>query len=529
MVAGVSTGVLVVFALVAVALVLFVTEWLPPDITAIGVLVALAVLEPYTRVTPSEAISGFASRATVTILAMYVLSAGVERTGVVEYLGAVLADVTAGDETRLLGVTVTTTGFAAGIVNNTPVVAVFIPMITGLSERAGVSPSKLLMPLSFAAMLGGTLTLIGTSTNLLASDLSRTLLDHPLSMFEITPVGIVVLVVGLAYLMTVGRWLVPERIPPAADFTEEFELDRHLSVLVVREDSPLVGHTVAEALDDGVVESVDGDDRELDASDRGQGSSTAESPIEARNDIEPDREPGSQPREKAAGDGDETDAADVDVLQVERDSEAFVASASDQAIEAGDRLTVRGSLQAVNRFADRYELRQRSRETVTEAELVSAPHDATLVEAVVHPESRVTGRTIGDLQLRDRFDTTVLAVRTGGDLRRENIDEFELSRGDTLLLQTTAASADYFVEAGYFVVSERVVEAEDGEVEPDPGEELGARRMPDREPTAGDRFATPESRWNVLDHSLNRLTGRLKLRVARSLGRLLGRDGCPPE
>jgi len=466
---GVSTGVLVVFALVAVALVLFVTEWLPPDITAIGVLVALAVLQPYTGVSPGEAIEGFASSATVTILAMYVLSAGVERTGVVEYLGAVLADVTAGDETRLLGVTITTTGFAAGIVNNTPVVAVFIPMITGLSERAGVSPSKLLMPLSFAAMLGGTLTLIGTSTNLLASDLSRDLLGHPLSMFEITPVGIVVLLVGLVYLMTVGRWLVPERIPPKADFTEEFDLDRHLSVLVVRDESPLVGHTVAEALDDGSADEL-GTESERDAErDHDDEGILIEEPVE---DGKRGRGPDEERWRETADDGDavaETDEGvehDVDVLQVERDGEAFVASASDQPLAVGDRLTVRGSLQSVNRFADRYGLRQRSREVVTEEGLVFAPHDATLVEAVVHPESRVTGRTIGDLQLRERFDTTVLAVRTGGELRRENLEEFELSRGDTLLLQTTAASTDYFVEAGFFVVTERVVadgDAEGGE------------------------------------------------------------------
>jgi len=482
MVAGVSTGVLVVFALVAVALVLFVTEWLPPDITAIGVLVALAVLQPYTGVTPAEAIDGFASRATVTILAMYVLSAGVERTGVVEYLGAVLADVTAGDETKLLGVTVTTTGLAAGIVNNTPVVAVFIPMITGLSERAGVSPSKLLMPLSFAAMLGGTLTLIGTSTNLLASDLSRDLLDHPISMFEMTPVGLVVLLVGLAYLMTVGRWLVPERIPPRADFTEEFDLDRHLNVLVVREDSPLVGHTVAEALDDGSLSSPAGagpepgsglPDRESGATDDRLSEDEVrdgDAVVDAGSDA--DGDPDGRADADPGGGADQRVEHDVDVLQVERNGEAFVASASDQALAVGDRLTVRGSLQSVNRFADRYGLRQRSREVVTEGDLVYTPHEATLVEAVLHPESRVTGRTIGDLQLRERFDTTVLAVRTGGELRRENLEEFELSRGDTLLLQTTAASADYFVEAGYFVVTERVVESEDGEVEVDVSEEL---------------------------------------------------------
>ncbi|QLH78248.1 SLC13 family permease [Halosimplex rubrum] len=448
MVLGLSTGALVVFALIAVALGLFVSEWLPPDITAIGVLVALAVLEPYTGVTAGEAIQGFASRATVTILAMYILSAGVEHTGVVDYLGAVLEEVTGGDETRLLGATVGVTGLSAGIVNNTPVVAVFIPMITGLSERAGISPSKLLMPLSFAAMLGGTLTLIGTSTTLLASDLSRDLLGRPISMFEITPVGVVVLAVGLAYLMTVGRWLVPERVPAGADFTDEFGLDRHLSVLVVREDSRLIDRTVAEALDDGALDGIGDDGAIAEADATGDAASAS------------GREPADATAAAVDADARDDRADDVDVLQVERDGEAYVASASDQAVAAGDLLTVRGSLQAVNDFADRYGLAQRSREDVTEQRLAAAPHGATLVEAVVHPESRIAGRTVGDLQLRERFDTTVLALRRGDDLRREDLEAVELQSGDALLVQTTATAVDYFEEADYLVVTERAVSAD---------------------------------------------------------------------
>jgi len=471
MVLGLSTGALVVFALIAVALGLFVSEWLPPDITAIGVLVSLAVLEPYTGVTATEALQGFASRATVTIMAMYVLSAGIEETGVVDYLGAVLAEVTGGDETRLLGATVGVTGLSAGVVNNTPVVAVFIPMITGLSEKAGVSPSKLLMPLSFAAMLGGTLTLVGTSTTLLASDFSRDLLNHPLSMFEITPVGALVLAVGLAYLLTVGRWLVPERIPAGADFTDEFDLDSHLSVLVVRDDSPLIGRTVTDALDDGGTPNADPLADEPPARPESDDHGTPDAPDPAAAEANGGPTEASAVADAADGGGTGPAAVesigepdhgdDVDVLQIERDDDAFVASATDRELRAGDRLTVRGSLQAVNRFAERHGLAQRSREAVTEERLALAPHDATLVEAVVHPESRIDGRVVGDLQLRERFDTTVLAVRRGDDLLREGLDDVTLQRGDALLLQTDAATVDYFEEADYVVVTERVVD--DGE------------------------------------------------------------------
>ena len=144
----VTTGTVVVFALILAALVLFVTEWLPPDMTAIAVLVSLVVLQPFTNVPLEAALAGFASPAVLTILAMYVLSEGVRKTGLVERFGAYLAEVTHGSERRLLGATVGTTGVAAGFINNTPVVAVFIPMIRDLADDAGVSPSKLLLPLS---------------------------------------------------------------------------------------------------------------------------------------------------------------------------------------------------------------------------------------------------------------------------------------------------------------------------------------------------------------------------------------------
>ncbi|MFB6142279.1 MAG: SLC13 family permease, partial [Halorientalis sp.] len=149
MILGDATGMVVVFGLILVALVLFVTEAVSSDITALGVLVALAVLEPVTGVTASEAISGFASPATVTIMAMYILSEGIQQTGLVERLGVHLARLTSGSESRLLAATVGSTGVTAGVINNTPVVAVFIPMITGLADRYGISPSKLLLPLSY--------------------------------------------------------------------------------------------------------------------------------------------------------------------------------------------------------------------------------------------------------------------------------------------------------------------------------------------------------------------------------------------
>jgi len=279
-------------------------------------------------------------------------------------------------------------------------------MITGLAERSGISPSKLLLPLSYAAMLGGTLTLIGTSTNILASDLSRELLGQSLSMFEFTKLGVVVLVVGSAYLLTVGRWLTPARIDPIADFTEEFELEDHLTRLRVGEESPLTGLTVADA------------DAEIDV--------------------------GSD--------------ADLDILQLERGTETFLASGSDQTLEAGDVLTVRANRQIAAHVASQYELQQQPRAEVTERALTADDDAGTLVEVVILPESGFVGETVLETKLAELFDTTTLAVRRGGTLYRENLDDRELRAGDVLLLQTTPGAIEYLSESGDLVVTEAAEE-----------------------------------------------------------------------
>jgi len=391
----VSMGMLVVFALIAVALVLFVTELIPSDITAIGILVALAVLEPQTGVSAREAITGFASPATITIVAMYILSEGIQRTGLVERLGVYLARLTRGEETRLLGATVGTTGLAAGIVNNTPVVAVFIPMISGLAERAGISPSKLLLPLSYAAMLGGTLTLIGTSTNLLASDFARQLPGRgPIGMFEFTPLGILVFLIGGIYLMTIGRRLTPARVQPRADLTDEFDLENRLSRLAVADGSDLVGRRVDEVLEE----------------------------FEADPDI------------------------DVDLLQLDRGTESFHAGSSDLRVEAGDTLTVRATLQVTNRLTDRYGLRQLVREAVDDEDLAS--DRSTLVETVVLPDSGLVGDTVAESALGSQFDSTVIAVRRGERRIDEGLADLEIQAGDTLLLYSTPENASYLREEG---------------------------------------------------------------------------------
>jgi di/tricarboxylate transporter len=398
MVAAPPTEALVVFALVAAAVAAFVTEAVPADVTAISVVVALVVLEPWTGVDGGTALQGFASPATITILAMYILSAGVQSTGAIRRLGTHIAAFTRGDSTRLLGATIGITGPLAGFINNTPVVAMFIPMVTDLAEDARVSPSKLLIPLSYASMLGGTLTLVGTATNVLASDITDELIGETFSMFEFTPLGIITLVVGLAYLLTVGQRLLPERITPT-DLTAEFGLDGYLHRVYVQPQSPFVGLPVEAAM------------RDLDV--------------------------------------------DVDIIQILRGEETIIAPA-DRQIREQDVLTVRADADDLAAFVALGALRRLPSAAVTEAELDEPEGTGTLVGAVVPPNSRLAGGTLRETDLRQRYTDTVLAFRRGEELIHEGLADVEMREGDGLLLYTTIGTVDSLRESGDLIVTDVV-------------------------------------------------------------------------
>ncbi len=218
---------LVLFVIV-VTLVLFASQRLPLDVTALVVLVTVIAIPQLLHgdwlvargvdlhaafPTVAEGLSGLSNPATVTVLAMFILSAGVQRTGLVHLLARRVFALVGNSEVRQLLAIALLVGPVSGFVNNTAAVAVAIPMVLDVARRSGARPSRLLLPLSFFGMLGGTLTLVGTSTNILASELLRDAeaFGRPIGMFEFTHVGVVVLLVGLVYFLTVGRWLLPSQ------------------------------------------------------------------------------------------------------------------------------------------------------------------------------------------------------------------------------------------------------------------------------------------------------------------------------
>ncbi|MFC3478285.1 SLC13 family permease [Halobacterium litoreum] len=409
------TPALVVFGLAAVALALFASEAVPPDVAAIGVLVALYVLRPWTGVDADTALVGFANPATVTIVAMYVLSEAVRQTGVIEHVGDAIEAFAHGSDSRLLGAVVGTTSLSAGVVNNVPVVAVFVPMVTDLASRARRSPSAFLLPLSYAAMLGGTLTLLGSSTNLVVSALAADALGRQIGVFEMTPVGVLVLVTGVVYLLTVGRRLVPERVSPSATLAETYGVSARLARLEVREGSPFAGQRL--------------DDVRATVSDA---------------------------------------AVDVAVLQLSRDGERYLATRTDETVGPGDTLTVRGNLQAVNEFATEYDLRQLPRQTVSTRDLHLREGRGNLVEVVLPEGSRFVGDTVREANLAGYHNAVVLALKRGDDVRSDGIADHRLAVGDTLLLQVRERNLAELVENLDVVVTRGVGPSQSPETEPEP-------------------------------------------------------------
>lgn len=396
-----SLEIVVVFGIIAGALLLFVSEWIPIDMTALAVIVALVVLEPWTMVGPREAISGFANPATITVMAMFVLSEGVRRTGLIQWLGDKIVDIAGGNPIKQFMLLTGFSGSTAGMINNTPVVAMMIPMVNNITEKTGTSPSTYLMPISFISMIGGMLTLIGTSSNLLASDISDRLLDRPFTMFEFTQLGLVLLVIGFVYLLFIGRHLVPKRIKPGDELTEEFEMENYLTQVCVGDDSPLVGSTVREALD--------------------------------RLDI------------------------DGDIIHLIRDEAKFSKPLARKEVCAGDLLMIRTDRD--NLFVL---LESEALEIVPATGLLQSSDDdpqrveRRLVEVVIQPDSDIAGRTLESLNFEERYEAAVFAIRRGRQVLHDRMGDIRLRGGDSLLVLASSESfEDLSTDRRFIVVDEQ--------------------------------------------------------------------------
>ena len=244
-----TVQIIVLLAIVVMALIVFIGGWLSVDLVGLLVLSALAVLG---FVSPEEALAGFSSPAVVTVWAMFILSAGLTRTGIAYRIGQPLQRFSKGSEVLLMVVLMATASIFSALINTTTVAAILLPTAMDLARRSGHSPSRLLMPFSLGCLLGGPFTGISTSPNIIATDILRSAGLKPFEIFDFTPITAVIVISGILFMIVLGRFLLPagpgknldsSRLPDA----EPYGLDAHLFTTRIRSGSPLAGRTLAES------------------------------------------------------------------------------------------------------------------------------------------------------------------------------------------------------------------------------------------------------------------------------------------
>jgi di/tricarboxylate transporter len=363
----------ILLAILFAALILFSFEWVSVDIVALMVLLALILTG---LLPPEQAFAGFGSDTVILILGLLILTAALVRTGVVEMTGRWIMQYSGDSPTRALNVVTVAAATMSAFMSNTASTAFFLPIVIGLARRAKVSASKLLMPLAFAAILASSVTLIATSTNIVVSGLMTQSGMEPLGMFELAPAGLPIAVVGILYMLFIGRRLIPDRSDPE-ELTEEFDLSPYMSEVVILPDSPLVGKSLAES----------GLGRDLD----------------------------------------------LTVLRMERGRSATMAPKADQQLLADDELLVQGRRENILKIMNTAGLKLKAEVKLSEADLLT--QDTGLFEVILLPRSPLIGRNLKRLQFREKYGLQVLAVNRLGETIHSKISQLILKMGDVLLIQ----------------------------------------------------------------------------------------------
>jgi di/tricarboxylate transporter len=367
-----------VLGLFVIALTLFSLEVLPVDVIALLVLIALTVPTIFGMqiLTVREAFGAFGDETVLLLICDFILTIGLVRTGVTAEIGRRIYAMSANRPGMLLPILMSIAAFVSAWLPNTVTTAVFLPIALGLTQKMGISPSKVLMPLAFAVILGGTCTLIGTSTNLVISSRLPDYGMAPMTLFEMTPVGVTLTVVGILYMLLIGNRLIPQR-HKGRDLTEDYKMRDYLAELFVVPGSRLVGQTVRNA-------------------DLGQ-------------------------------------KLDLNVLGVIRGKEQMLSPSSELRIQAGDLLLVEGKMANIVRIKDVAGLEIKPDIKLRDPDLTSQAVE--LVEIMLVPGSWLVGRTLKEARFRERQNLTVLAINHHGGVRRNKLSITRLRAGDVLLVQ----------------------------------------------------------------------------------------------
>ncbi|MDX1584053.1 MAG: SLC13 family permease [Thermoanaerobaculia bacterium] len=373
-----TIDVLLTLGTLVLAMLLFVSNRFRIDVVG---LIVMSVVIIAGLVTPTEAISGFSNEAVMTIAAMFVLSSGLMRTGAIDVLGRWVERTAGQSEFLVLAIGLVIVIPLSAFLNNTPVVIVMIPVLLGVAKKRGVAPSRLFMPVSFASQLGGTMTLIGTSTNLLIAGLVLELGLPRIRLFDITVPGAILCAIGVVYLMTIGRHLLPIRHADE-DLVETYELRDYLTVLRVLPGSPYIGKSL---------------------------------------------------RDSKFG-----EQLGLNVVAIDRRGNRIHAPRGGTVVEEGDELLAEGKISDIAQVRENEHLDVKTpRDELFPPVDPESEKEVRLAELLVPPRSPVVGRTIRQLSFRGRYGVPVLGIQRHGSAIHQRLADVRLRAGDMLLVEAT--------------------------------------------------------------------------------------------
>ena len=392
-----TTQIAIVLSLLFIALVLFSIERIPIEVVSILLVMALVLTN---TLTAGEAFAGFGNDIVITIAGLFILTGGLAKTGVIDLVGRRLHRTAGDSEFRIVMLIMFAAALCAAVMKNTTTTAMFLPVVLGIGARRKISPSKLLMPLAFGAILGGTCTLIGTSTNLAVSGALPRYGIQPFTMFELTRVGVVIVAVGMLYMLLLGLRLLPWR-KSAESLTDEYLIRQYMTEVIVLDNSPLINKSLAEA--------------RL---------------------------------------GDELD---LTVLGILRGQEQYrVAPNPAEKIRPDDLLLVQGRVEDILKVKAEAGIEIKADFELSDS--LFKGKDTELFEAMVARGSDFLGRTLKRLDFRQRYGLTVLAINRHGVNLLSKISRVRLRFGDVLLLQGNREQVERLAADGHILLLEEVSE-----------------------------------------------------------------------
>lgn len=373
-----TPDVILVLIILIVSIVLFISNRIRMDLVGLLVLGSLAISN---LVTPAQALSGFSNPAVITVWAVLILSGGLARTGIASKLGKFVLRLAGDNEVKLLIIIMLTSGILSGFMNSIGVASLFLPVVIDIARRTDRPPSRFLMPLAFACLLGGLNTLIGTPPNILISEALREAGLKPFQMFDFTPIGLAILFSGTIYMALVGRHLLPKidlarELSRTPDVTDVYDFQERMAFICLPSNSPLAGKSLLES--------------RLGA------------------------------------------ALELNVITVFRENNPLMAPQPDFVLQAGDRLLVEGKLDRLFEFHGKDNLLL-DQENLPLEKIVS--EDIKLAEIYIPLGSSLAGLTLPQSAFRYKYNLIVLAIQRKTTTYYDDLETMPLQEGDTLLVK----------------------------------------------------------------------------------------------